>query len=342
MKPLVTDRVGALAGYTPGEQPRGGRLIKLNTNENPYPPSGRIAEAVARAAGEGLELYPSAMADELRERAASHYGVRAEQVLAGNGSDEILSICLRACVDVGDRVAYTTPTYSLYRTLCEIAGAEVVEVPSRFCADLADTGARVCFVCNPNSPLGYGVPAAEIEALAGSVDGLVVSDEAYVDFGDTSAIGLVGKVPNLLVVRTFSKSFSLAGARLGLAFADAGLIAELAKVKDSYNVSRLAIAAGVAALDDHETMVSSVARVRATRERVAGRLREGGYDVPDSSANFLWVGCGDGARDLYQSLRQGGVLVRYFDAEGLRGGVRVTIGTDEHMDRFLELALAAR
>jgi len=330
--------VRALVGYTPGEQPTDSSLVKLNTNENPYPPSERVVEAVARAAADCLERYPSPMADELREKAAAIHGLDANQVLVGNGSDELLAICLRACVGDADVVAYTTPSYSLYRTLAEIAGARPVEVESRSCTDLAPLNAAVSFVCNPNSPLGFGVEPAEIAELAASVEGLVVSDEAYVDFGDSTALALVGAVPNVVVVRSFSKSFSLAGVRLGLAFAHAELIAELAKVKDSYNVSRLAVAAGVAALEDHDGMRANVTRVCATRERVTAALRTAGFGVADSKTNFLWVECGaEGGKAVFERLRSHGVLVRYFDADGLRSGIRVTAGTDSQMDRFLEI-----
>ncbi|MEE8310644.1 MAG: histidinol-phosphate transaminase [Candidatus Binatia bacterium] len=338
MRLPVTERVRVLAGYTPGEQPTESSLVKLNTNENPYPPSPRVVQAVAREAADCLERYPSPMADELREKAAAVHGVDPDQVLAGNGSDELLAICLRACAGEGGVVAYTTPTYSLYRTLAEIVGARIVEIESRSCTELAASRPAVSFVCNPNSPLGFGVATAEIAELASSVDGLVVSDEAYADFGDCSALALVGAVPNVIVVRSFSKSFSLAGVRLGLAFGHRDLIAELAKVKDSYNVSRLAVAAGVAALDDHDGMRANVARVCATRERVTAVLRAAGFDVADSQTNFLWVDCGaEGGRAAFERLRERGVLVRYFDAEGLRSGIRVTVGTDSQMDRFLEV-----
>ncbi len=337
----VSARTAALAGYVPGEQPRRPGLIKLNTNENPYPPSQRVVEAIGRAASGALERYPSPLADELRDKAAEVYGLEPAQVLAGNGSDELLSMCLRACVDAGDTVAYTVPSYSLYSTLAEIAGARVVEIADRSCRSLIDIGAAVSFVCNPNAPYGFGIPLDDIAALAESVDGLVVSDEAYVDFGDSSAIGLVGEIPNLIVLRSFSKSYSMAGVRLGLAFGPAELIAEFAKVKDSYNVSRLACAAGVAALDDQAAMKATVRKVQDTRDRVAHRLRAEGFGVEPSQANFLWVDCGArGGRVMFEKLRAADVLVRYFDRDGLRDGFRVTIGTDAEMDRFLEALLA--
>jgi len=340
VKPQVSDRTRRLEAYTPGEQPVVAGLVKLNTNENPYPPSPRVVEAIAREAGAGLNLYPSPMADPLRAAAARRYGLTPAQVLAGNGSDELLAIVLRACAVEGDRVVYCVPTYSLYRTLVAIAGAVAVEIPTetngRVPESLASTDARVAFLCSPNSPFGYSISPDEVSALAERFAGLIVVDEAYVDFGDRTALGLIERHANVLVLRTFSKSFSLAGLRLGLAFGNEALVGELAKVKDSYNVSRLAIAAGVAALDDYDWMLANVARVRATRERVASALREVGYRVAPSAANFLWVDCGRrGGRAVYEALRAQDVLVRHFDTSELRGGVRVTIGTDAQMDRFL-------
>ncbi len=338
----VLERIQRIAGYQPGEQPRDEGLVKLNTNENPYPPSPAVAEAVERAAGIGLELYPPPFADPLREAAAARYGVSPEQVLAGNGSDELLSICVRATVAPGDTIAYPVPTYSLYRTLAELAGASAREVPAEpgsVPESLAGSGARLIFVCSPNSPFGCPVAPADVGRLATTTDALVVADEAYIDFGGESALSLISRHQNLIVLRTFSKSFSLAGVRLGLAFANADLIAELAKVKDSYNVSRLAIAAGTAALEDYPWMERNVARVTATRERVVGELRAMGFGVPDSAANFFWVDCrkAGGGRRVYETLRVAGVLVRFFDSNDLRDGVRVTVGTDEAMDRLLDL-----
>lgn len=344
-KDLVSARIRAMQPYTPGEQPTDGGLVKLNTNENPYPCSPLVAEAI-EAEARRLHLYPSPMGDALRARAAEVYRVRPGQVLAGNGSDELLAILLRACTQPGDRVAYAVPTYSLYRTLVELCDAVPVEVEpdgSAMPAALSTSGARLTFVCTPNSPTGRAVPLDAIAAFARAADGVVVVDEAYVDFGGASALTILADHPNMVVTRTFSKSYSLAGLRLGLLFAHEDLVDELAKVKDSYNVSRLAIAAGVAALEDQEWMQSNVARVRATRARVTAGLRQAGFRVEDSAANFLWVDCrakGGGAA-VYEHLRAGRVLVRYWNRPHLADGIRVSIGTDPDMDRFLELMRAA-
>jgi histidinol-phosphate aminotransferase len=201
---------------------------------------------------------------------------------------------------------------------------------------IVEADACITFLCTPNSPLGYEIPFAEILRVARRTNGLVVIDEAYVDFGGTTALPLLDETDNLLVLRTLSKSYSLAGARIGLAFANPELVAELCKVKDSYNVSRLAQAAGEAALADVAWMEANVARVRLTRDRVRSELLRLGFEVPTSAANFLWVDCGTlGGEPVYRALRERGVLVRFFDAPALRAGVRVTIGSDEDMDRFL-------
>lgn len=337
---FVRAAVRAMEGYVPGEQPRGGGYIKLNTNENPYPPSPRVCEAVRCCAGDDLRLYPDPMADVLRDAAAARYGFTREHILAGNGSDDLLAIVLRACVDVGDRVAYPVPTYSLYDTLVTIAGGVPVRVP--FPADfalpegLAEAGARATFVCNPNAPSGTFVPVGDVAALSERVAGLLVVDEAYVDFAADSALRLVGERPNVVVLRSLSKSFSLAGMRVGLAFGPPPVIAELAKVKDSYNLSRAAMAAGAAALADYDIMREHARRVCATRARLSARLREFGYEVLPSQANFVLAripGCDQ--RPVYEALKQRRILVRYFAVPELYDALRITVGTDEEIDALL-------
>jgi len=264
--------------------------------------------------------------------------------MAGNGSDELLAILLRTCTEPGDRVAYPVPTYSLYHVLAQLAGVEAVEVDpdgSPIPRALGAAGARVTFLCTPNSPTGRALPLDAIARFASDSDGLVVVDEAYIDFGGRSALTILSDHPNMVVTRTFSKSFSLAGLRLGLLFGHEDFLAEMAKVKDSYNVSRLAIAAGVAALDDLAWMQNNVARVRATRARVTAALRRAGFPLEDSATNFLWVDCAakGGGRAAYEKLRAGSVLVRHFGGPGLSDHIRVSIGTDADMDRFLELMI---
>lgn len=338
--PWIRPAVAAMEPYVPGEQPRDRRYVKLNTNENPYPPSPRVLAAVHAALTDDLRLYPDPAATELRERAAAVYGCTPECVLAGNGSDELLGLVVRACADPGDRVVYPTPTYSLYDTLVQIQGATAVHVPYppdfALPAGLAEAGGRVTFVCNPNSPSGTAVPPADLAALAAAVPGLLVIDEAYVDFADRSALPLAFSRRNVLVLRTFSKSFSLAGIRVGLAFGDPALIRELAKIKDSYNVNRLSLVAAVAALDDYAWMEANVARVRATRSRLHAALAARGFAVLPSQANFVLARRpGTDLGDTCRALRDAGVLVRHFPVPGLRDALRITVGTEEDTDTLL-------
>jgi histidinol-phosphate aminotransferase len=332
--------VHSMSGYVPGEQPQDRRYIKLNTNENPYPPSPRVIAAVRAAATEDLRLYPDPLANVLRDRAAAVYGLRRENILVGNGSDELLSLILRACVGVNDRVVYPYPTYSLYDTLVTIQEGQAVHVPYptdfSFPAGLAEAGGRVTFVCHPNSPSGTPVPIEAIDSLAQRVSGLLVVDEAYVDFADVNALALVRRHDNVIVLRTFSKSFSLAGMRIGLAFGAPPLIDELIKVKDSYNVTRLSIVAATAALEDYAWMQTNVARIRSTRERLTDGLRERGFAVLPSHSNFVLARRPRRSlEDVYAALKTRGILVRYFSTPELFDAVRITVGTDAEIDALL-------
>jgi histidinol-phosphate aminotransferase len=338
-RPRLRPVVERMRGYVPGEQPRGGRLVKLNTNENPYPPAPGVLAAVAAAASDDLRLYPDPAATALREAAARAYGVAPEQVLAGNGSDDLLTMLVRAAVGPDDVVVFPEPTYSLYDTLVTIQEGRSLTIP--FPPDfslppaLAAAEGRLTLVCNPNSPSGTFTPVAAIEELVAGRDGVVVVDEAYVDFAPASALPLLARHPNLVVLRTLSKSFSLAGMRVGLAFGDAELLAQVAKVKDSYNVSRVAIAAGAAALADMAWMERNVARIVATRARLAAGLATRGWEVLPSAANFVFARRpGEDQGPAQARLRERGVLVRHFATPRLADGLRITVGTDEEIDRL--------
>lgn len=338
--PFIRRAIRDLAGYQPGEQPRERTFIKLNTNENPYPPSPKVLEAIRSCATDDVRLYPDPMADALRDKAASVYGLRREQVLAGNGSDDLLAIIIRACVEPGDRVVYPFATYSLYDTLVTIGGGQIVHIPFRpdfaLPPGLVEAAGRVTFLCNPNSPSGTAATIDELAALSERLSGLVVVDEAYVDFADESALPLLRDRANVVVLRTFSKSFSLAGLRIGLAFGAPEVIAELAKVKDSYNLTRVSIAAAVAALGDYEWMRAHVRRVCATRERLVAALRDLGFEVPPSQANFVLARrAGEDLHGLFSSLKERRILVRYFATPELRDALRITVGTDEEIDALL-------
>jgi histidinol-phosphate aminotransferase len=332
--------VRAMSGYVPGEQPQDRRYIKLNTNENPYPPSPHVIAAVRTAATEDLRLYPDPMANALRDRAAAVYKLGRENILAGNGSDELLSLIMRSCIGTGDRVVFPYPTYSLYDTLVSIQEGEAVHIPYpadfSLPSELAEAGGRVTFVCHPNSPSGTPAPIEALAALAAAVPGLLVVDEAYVDFADATALPLVRQCDNVIVLRTFSKSFSLAGMRIGLAFGPPAIVAELLKVKDSYNVTRLSIAAATAALEDYAWMEANVARIRRTREHLTDELREIGYAVLASQSNFVLARLpGRELERTYLALKDRGILVRYFPTPELHDALRITVGTDEEIDLLI-------
>jgi histidinol-phosphate aminotransferase len=331
-----------MSPYVPGEQPRRGRsFIKLNTNENPYPPSPRVVRAIASVVKNGrLHLYPPPRGDEFIASAARLYGMPQSMIVAGNGSDELLAMLFRATLGRGDRVAYPVPTYSLYDTLATIQEASVVRIPFPGNFELpvqALIGARaqMTIICSPNSPSGTIFPAALLARLARGLDGrLLVIDEAYVDFADTNALSLVRRCDNVAVLRSLSKSFSLAGMRLGLCFAHPAIVEALMKVKDSYNLSRIALAAGAAALRDVAWMRRNVDRVRRTRESVIAQLREIGFEVLPSAANFVFARLpGRDLQPLVFGLRRRAILVRHFPA--LSDSVRISIGTPREMRLLL-------
>ena len=332
--------IEAMEGYVPGAQPRGRAYIKLNANENPYPPSPRVLEALHAAASDGLRLYPDAMATALREKIAALHGVAPDQVLVGNGSDDLLTMILRCFVSEGEAVAAPRPTYPLYEVLVAIQNGTMTWVD--FAADfslppaLAEAQARVTFVANPNSPSGTWVSPEAVGELAGRLEGILVVDEAYVDFAADDCTRLLARQANVVVLRSFSKSYSLAGLRIGYALASAAIVRGLAKVKDSYNVNRFAIAAGVAALGDIEHMRANAARIRAERERVSEALRALGLFVYPSQANFVALrAAAPGARAIGAALEEDGILVRTFSDPRLADWVRITIGTPEHNDLVL-------
>jgi len=351
---LFRAAVAAMAPYVPGEQPKPGqRLIKLNTNENPYPPSPRVQRAIARAAkGGNLRLYPAPRADEFVASAARHYRISPRMILAGNGSDELLTMLFRAILGRRDKVAYAAPTYSLYDTLAAIQEARVISPPySHTFAlpfdELASAGAKLTIVCNPNSPSGTLTPIETLGVLARRLaPRLLAIDEAYVDFADDNALRLLKQHSNVIVLRSLSKSFSLAGMRLGLCFAKPPIIETLVKVKDSYNLNRVALAAGAAAIEDAAWMRRNVERVRRVRAVTERKLTALGFEVLPSSSNFVMARLG--GRDLTgmaAALRQRGILVRHFPTAGLRDALRISIGTAVEMKALfkeLELLLASR
>jgi histidinol-phosphate aminotransferase len=327
-------------GYAPGEQPQDKRYIKLNSNENPYPPSPRVIEALRQALGDDLRLYPDPVANRLRDAAAAVYGFQREHILVGNGSDDLLTMLMRTFVDPGEAVAFPTPTYSLYDVLVAMQAGQVIQVPYppdfSIPPALAEVEAKLTFLCHPNAPSGVLHPLSQVEAAARRVRGVLVIDEAYVDFADETALALVHQYPHVVVLRTFSKSFSLAGMRIGLAFGSPELISELMKVKDSYNIDRLSIVAAVAALEDYPWMRRHVEKIRATRTRLMTGLRELGYFVYDSQTNFVLARkAGVKQKGMYFGLKDRGILVRYFSTPDLSDCLRITVGTDEQIAQLL-------
>lgn len=329
-------------GYVPGEQPRIPNIIKLNTNENPYPPSPKVIEALRALPADTLRKYPDPLSPELRRACAARYGYDGpEWIMAGNGMDELLALAVRTFADPGDTILTTYPTYVLYETLAQLHGAkallmdvdEAFQLPEAFYT----TPARLCFLPRPNSPSGVCVPRADVERLCRAFPGLVVIDEAYVDFADDDCMDFPKRFENAIVMRTFSKSFSLAGMRIGTAVARPELIAEFLKTKDSYNLNAVSQAAGLAAIQDYGHMRANIAKVCATRERLRDALIKLGFAVPLSQANFLlaqWNGT-PSARELFEGLRDRAIVVRYFPVRRLENALRITIGTNEETDALL-------
>ncbi|RMF41108.1 MAG: histidinol-phosphate transaminase [Planctomycetota bacterium] len=330
--------------YVPGEQPQGGKFIKLNTNENPYPPSPAAVRAIQQAADGALVRYPDPLATAFRIQAAEVLGVDPEWILCGNGSDDILTIVTRALVGEGDRLRMPTPSYILYRTLAEIQAAQVDEVPFAEGFQLSPEFGRphprlrLAFLPNPNSPTGTVVPPEVIQEVAQRLPCPLLVDEAYADFADVHCIDLVRKDPRIMVSRTLSKSYGLAGLRFGFLIAQPPIIEMLRKVKDSYNCDVLAIAGATAAIADQAWFAENRAKVIATRSRLHDGLRGLGFEVITSYANFVWCTHPQHAsRSLYERLKADGVLVRYMDYPGWGDGLRISVGTDDQIDACLSL-----
>ena len=343
MKQFWSERIKDLVPYTPGEQPKDRVFIKLNTNENPYPPSPEVLKAIETAAGEGLRLYPDPEAAALRQAIAEYHGLKPEQVFCGNGSDEVLGLCFYAFFTPGKKVVFPDITYSFYPVYTELFGLDYEEIAlnedftlpvEKF---LGGNGGVV--ICNPNAPTGRTLPLSDIRRiLDANPDVVVLVDEAYADFGAQSAVDLIKEYPNLVVVCTMSKSRSLAGMRIGYALGNTDLIAGVNCVKNSFNsypLDRLALAAGEAAIRDVEYFERTRHSIMQTRERTMARLRELGFRVHDSNANFIFITHpAKSGQELQQGLRERGVLVRWFNKPRIDQYLRVSIGTDADMEQM--------
>ena len=344
MSRYLTPTLAALEPYTPGEQPQDQQYIKLNTNESPYPPSPAVVQAVSAGEAERLRLYPDPACAGLLKAAAKHFGLAPGQIMPGNGSDENLFFALRAFCDAQRPLAYADVTYGCYAVWCGLMHIPSHIVPLRedFSLDPRDYYGlnETIVIANPNAPTGLALAPREIEGiLQANPDSVVIVDEAYVDFGAESCVPLIHQYENLLVVQTFSKSRQLAGARLGLAMGNAALIADLNRVKFSlnpYNINRLTLAAGQAALEDTAYFDRTRGQIIETRAWAAAQLRQRGFAVTKSRANFLFASTDrkDGGT-LYRELKQCGVLVRHFDAPRIANWLRITVGTPEQMQALL-------
>ena len=334
------DNIEQAKGYQPGFQPTRGDVVKLNTNENPYPPCPAAVEAIAQITSEQLRRYPDPFGNEFCKAAAEINGVGPEYIMCCNGGDELLTMAFRGFCSKRRPVAYPVPTYSLYPVLANLQNCKVIEVgfDSEFNlpAKLTSIGASLTIVCNPNAPSGSLISCDELASLADEISGVLLIDEAYVDFAEKSCISLVKDFDNVIILRSLSKGYGLAGLRFGYAIGQPSLIAGLMKLKDSYNVNSIAIAAATAAIKDQEYFKETVGKVKEQRKQLTRQLRKLGLKVPDSSANFVLAQSMDyQAGDIYDKLVERNIYVRYFDQPSLEDKLRITVGTAEQNEKLL-------
>jgi len=345
MSKYWSDVVKKIQPYVPGEQPKDQKYIKLNTNENPYPPSPLVIEAIKKAADEALRLYPDPLCTSLVSSIADYYHVSKKQVFVGNGSDEVLAFGFLAYYNQGDRILYPDITYSFYPVYSNMfqVDYDLVALGSGFELGVEDYLKKNdgIIIANPNAPTGKLLSLEGIKTiLEANMDQVVIIDEAYIDFGGESAVGLVNSYSNLLVVQTMSKSRSLAGMRIGFAIGHEDLIDGLNRVKNSinsYTLDRLALVAGAAAMKDQDYFQETCSKVIETREWVSKRLEGLGFEVPRSSANFIFAAPSRiDAEELFIKLKEQGILVRYFNQPKISGYLRISIGTDQEMTALCE------
>jgi len=344
-KSYFRPEIDALAGYVPGEQPKMPDLVKINTNENPYPPSAKVMEALKHFDSASLRLYPDPTADGLRKAVAERYGVAMENVIAGNGSDDLLTMIFRAFTSPERSVAVLEPSYSLYPVLAAMQGAEVIRIPlNKGDFTLPEDflkraeGANLLMIARPNAPTGNVIPKAKMVEICRAFDGIVGIDEAYADFADDNCMDLAVRLPNVIVMRTFSKSYSMAGMRLGYAVAEASVIDGLMKLKDSYNVDRITQTLGLAAFLDTEHLAHCCARIRESREQLTKDLKALKFTVIPSQSNFLFAAPPDGNGErCFKILRDHAVIVRYFPGPVTGKYLRISIGTPGEIGRLLQI-----
>lgn len=349
MSKYWSELIKKLDPYVPGEQPKDLQYIKLNTNENPYPPSPKVLAAIQAASSERLRLYPDPNADSLKAALASHYRLEKQQIFAGNGSDEVLGFAFLAFFKQAAPILFPDISYSFYPVYANLFEIEAVTIPLNAEFAIEPSAYRRAnggiIIPNPNAPTGRGLELAEIEELLkANREVVVVIDEAYIDFGGQTAVPLLGQYDNLLIVQTFSKSRSLAGLRVGMAFGSPELIAGLERVKNSFNsypLDSLALAGAVAAIEDGEYFEQTRERIIATREWASTELRALAFEVLPSQANFLFIRHRQkAAAALYRELRGRGILVRHFNLPRIDNFLRVTVGTNEEMRTLVEVLRA--
>jgi histidinol-phosphate aminotransferase len=329
-----------IRGYEPGFQPKETDVIKLNTNENPYPPSPEVLKVLSEISPERLRKYPDPLGDEFRQAAAEINSVRFEDIMCCNGGDDLLTMAFRAFCDKNRPVAYPVPTYSLYPVLAKLQNCRAIEVPFdgefNLPAKLAGTKAALTIVCNPNAPNGSFVSVDELASLADELSGVLLIDEAYVDFAESNCTQLIKEFDNVIVLRSLSKGYGLAGLRFGYAIAQSNLIKGLMKVKDSYNVDSVALAVATAAINDQKYFTETTEKVKKARGLLIEQLRDLGFEVPQSHANFVLARCKDRKADIiFDELKKRRIYVRYFDLPGLEDKLRITVGTDEQNSKLI-------
>lgn len=342
--------IKSLHAYTPGFQPKGDGWIKINTNENPYPPSPAVEEAIREVLGDTLRLYPDPLSWGAREEAARLHGVSVESVIMGNGSDDVLNLLMRAFSSYDRAAGYAFPSYSLYPVLCGIHNSMTVEVPFDRSMSLPVDGivrsdASILFFTSPNAPTGVGFDNDSLRELLKRFDGIVVVDEAYADFAKENAIELLGEFPNLVVTRTLSKSYALAGLRLGYALAHPEIIEALDRVRDSYNVNLLSQVGAIAALRDQSYMQAIVGKIKRTRDFYYGEFENLGWFTYKSEANMLFTEPANSsgergpevAASLFEYLKERKILVRYFPGHALTERfLRISVGDEDQMLKLSE------
>jgi histidinol-phosphate aminotransferase len=335
------ENIDAMSGYTPGEQPKVARIIKLNTNENPYPPSPKAIEAVKDFNFDALRKYPEPFSRPVIDAAVKVLSCQANEVLVGNGSDDILTILIRSFASEGDTIGWLSPSYSLYPVLSNIQNAKhcYVNLADDFSlpSDMNEQakGCALFFLTCPNAPTANSFDKDKIRNFCRNFKGIVVIDEAYGDFADENCLELYKEFENVVITRSFSKSYSLAGIRVGMAIANETLISGMIKVKDSYNVNALSQAMAAAALLDQDYFNENVCKIIATRTRVSTELKRLNFEVLSSQTNFIFAAPPTDAAVFFEALKEKHIFVRYFPGERTGRFIRITVGTDSEMDEFI-------